>query len=131
MATVTVKYEGGVASSFEVRGHKCVVDLPKEMGGEDRGPTPIELVAGALGTCIATYIIRWCNEAHVPVDGLQVKVDFVHDVDAHCIRELSAHIELPPNFPEKRRDAVLRVADMCTVHNTLCSNPKVNITLSN
>jgi len=78
MPSLVVKHEGGMCSSINVRGHKVIADVPQEMGGEDRGPTPVDLLAGSLGTCIAFYIARWCREAQIACDGFEVKVDYVH-----------------------------------------------------
>ena len=45
------------------------------MGEDDQGPTPVDLLAGLLGSCVAFYSARWCTEARVPCDGFEVKVD--------------------------------------------------------
>jgi len=58
MPTLVVKHEGRMASSINVRGHKIIADVPPEMGGNDRGPTPVDLLAGSLGTCIAFSMSR-------------------------------------------------------------------------
>jgi putative redox protein len=127
MPTLVVKHEGGMSSSMNVRGHKVMADVPPEMGGEDRGPTPVDLLAGSLGTCIAFYIARWCKEARVPCDGFEVKVEYVHDRENHCVPVLGVEISMPADFPERRRSAVLKVAQECTVHNTLCTIPQIEI----
>jgi putative redox protein len=127
MPTLVVKHEGGMSSSMNVRGHKVMADVPPEMGGEDRGPTPVDLLAGSLGTCIAFYIARWCKEARVPCDGFEVQVEYVHDRENHCVPVLGVEISMPADFPERRRSAVLKVAQECTVHNTLCTIPQIEI----
>jgi len=128
--SLTVKHEGGMSSSINVRGHRVMVDVPPEMGGEDRGPTPVDLLAGSLGTCIAFYLARWCKEAKVECEGFQVLVDYVHDKASHCVPVLGVKIAMPEGFPESRQAAVLKVAQQCTVHNTLCHAPRIEVTVS-
>jgi hypothetical protein len=53
----------------------------------------------------------------------------VHDREAHCVPELSAKVRMPANFPKRREPALLRVATGCTVHNTLCTIPKTEVTV--
>ena len=130
MPTLIVKHEGGMSSSMNVRGHKVIADVPPEMGGEDRGPTPVDLLAGSLGTCIAFYIARWCKEAKIPCDGFQVKVDYVHDRENHCVPVLGVEVSMPATFPEERKPALLKVAKTCTVHNTLCRIPKIGVSIA-
>lgn len=72
MPVLTVRHEGGMSSSMTVRGHRVMGDVPPEMGGEDRGPTPADLPAGSLGTCIAFCIARRSEGAGRPCDGFQV-----------------------------------------------------------
>lgn len=130
MPTMTVKHEGGVASSFNARGHRVLADVPEKMGGQDRGPTPVELFAGSLGSCIAFYVARWCTERDLPFEGFQIELDYLLDMEAHCIPVVNVRIEMPADFPEGRHDALLRVAEHCTVHNTICAVPKVNISVA-
>jgi len=129
MSMMVVKHEGGVASSISVRGHRVMADAPPAMGGEDRGPTPVDLLAGSLGACIAFYVARYCREAGLPYEGFEVDLDYVHDREAHCVPELSAKVRMPATFPKEREPALLRVATGCTVHNTLCTIPKIEVTI--
>jgi len=99
------------------------------MGGEDRGPTSVELLAGSLGTCIVFYVARWCKETKLDCEGFSVEVEFVHDMEAHCVPVLNVKLILPKGFPEARKAALLKVAHSCTVHNTLCRIPKIQVTV--
>jgi putative redox protein len=130
MPMMVVKHEGGMASSMNVRGHQVMTDVPPAMGGEDRGPTPVDLLAGSLGTCIAFYVARWCQQAGVPHEGFEVDLDYVHDREAHCVPEMKVSLRMPASFPENRREAVLKVAKSCTVHNTLCSLPQIEVAVA-
>jgi len=129
MAMMMIKNAGGVGSKISVRGHEVMVDVPPAMDGQDRGPTPVDLLAGALGGCIAFYIARWCREANLPYEGLEIDMDYILDIEAHCVPGLSAVVRMPAGFPQERTQALLKVATSCTVHNTLCSLPKIEITV--
>jgi len=130
MPTLTVRkviaHEGGMSCSMNVRGH----DVPLEMGEEDRGPMPVDLLAGSLGTCIAFCIARWCREAQIACDGFEVKVDYVNDGDDHCVPVLRVEVSMPAGFPEERKQPLLKVAKTCTVHNTLCRLPEITVTVA-
>ena len=127
MPTLTVKHEGGFASSINVRGHKVMADVPTQMGGQDRGPTPVDLLAGSLGTCVAFYVSRWCAEANLPHDGFEVEVEYELDMETHCVPVIGVKITMPSDFPEARRAALMKVAEHCTVHNTLCRLPQITM----
>lgn len=130
MPMMVVKHEGGMSSSINVRGHRVMADVPPAMGGDDRGPTPVDLLAGSLGTCIAFYVARWCQQAGVPHEGFEVDMDYVHDREAHCVPVMKVSIRMPADFPDARREALLKVATSCTVHNTLCSLPQLEVVVA-
>ena len=130
MPTLTVKHEGGLAASINVRGHKVMADVSPESGGQDIGPTPVELLAGSLGACIAFYVARWCVEAGLPHQGFEVEVEYELDRETHCVPVIAVNISMPSDFPENRRRALMRVAEQCTVHNTLCRVPQISMELA-
>jgi uncharacterized OsmC-like protein len=90
----------------------------------------VDLLAGSLGTCIAFYIARWCKQAGIPHEGFEVNMEYVHDREAHCVPVMKASVRMPADFPEERRAALLRVAQTCTVHNTLCGVPQIEVTIA-
>ncbi|MEE9521773.1 MAG: hypothetical protein V3W05_03105 [candidate division NC10 bacterium] len=47
---VTVRFLRNLQHEALIREHRLVVDEPKEVGGDDAGPTPQLLLLGALGT---------------------------------------------------------------------------------
>ncbi|MDX3458608.1 hypothetical protein PV396_42935 [Streptomyces sp. ME02-8801-2C] len=49
----------GDAFAVEVRGHRLLVDQPADAGGTDTAPTPTELFAASLATCVAFYAGRY------------------------------------------------------------------------
>ncbi|WP_327730974.1 hypothetical protein OG250_39685 [Streptomyces sp. NBC_00487] len=48
----------GDAYAVEIRGHRLPVDRPEEAGGQDTAPTPTELFAASLATCVAFHCGR-------------------------------------------------------------------------
>ena len=127
MPTLTVKHEGGLASSINVRGHKVVTDVPEQMGGNDLGPTPPDLLAGALGGCIALYIARWAAEANLPYEGMEIEIEYELDMTTHCVPVIGVTVKMPADFPETRRESLMRVAEHCTIQNTLCRLPQISM----
>jgi putative redox protein len=130
MPKLVVKHEGRVSSSINVRGHKIIVDVPPTLGGEDKGPTPVDLLAGSLGSCIAFYISSYCVEAKLPHEGFEIEVEYEVDMATHCVPVLKVDVRMPSDFPEARIPALKKVAGACTVHNTLCRVPEIHLTIA-
>ena len=56
MDLITVIRKDGLEFNTRVRGHVVTSDVSAKDGGLDQGPSPVELLAGSLGTCIAMMV---------------------------------------------------------------------------
>ncbi|MEU8869074.1 OsmC family protein [Streptomyces umbrinus] len=117
--------------TVDIRGHHIHVDQPVEAGGTDIAPTPTELFAASLATCVAFYAGRYLHRHGLDQAGLRVRTEFTMATD-RPVRVASMHVTIvpPPGLPEQRRAALLAVASRCTVHNTLHEPPEIGIELA-
>ena len=46
---VTVRWVTGMKAEAAVGPHRVVLDAPPEAGGDDEGPSPAEMLLGAIG----------------------------------------------------------------------------------
>ncbi|MEU3253357.1 OsmC family protein [Streptomyces sp. NPDC006997] len=120
----------GDAYTVDVREHRLQVDQPLGAGGTDTAPTPTELFAASLATCVAFYAGRFLHRHGLPRAGLRVRTEFTLSTDRPArVTALRLVVVPPPELPEQRRAALLAVASRCTVHNTLHQPPDVDIEL--
>jgi putative redox protein len=131
MAEIEVRYARGDRFLVQFRDHHVVVDQPKEVGGDDVGPTPTELFVGGLAACIGFYAERFFLRHGLPADGLRVDCDFQLSTQGPArVGGIDIRVNLPEGFPAERRAALLAVIEHCTVQNSLRKPPEVRITLS-
>jgi ribosomal protein S12 methylthiotransferase accessory factor len=89
-------------------------------------PTPFMLVLASIGACAAYYVQAFCRQRDIPVD--DVRVLQRSDVGpTGLVQRVHLTVELPPDFPERYRDAVIRSAQQCTVKKHLEHPPVVEI----
>ena len=72
----TITWSGGMA--FEAAtgsGHTVTVDGPPDLGGENRGPRPMELMLLSVGSCSAVDVLHILRKARQDVTGVEVAVD--------------------------------------------------------
>jgi putative redox protein len=118
------------AYTVDIRGHRLQVDQPIEAGGTDTAPTPTELFAASLATCVAFYAGRYLHRHGLSRTGLRVRTEFTMATDRPArVASLRVVVVPPPGLPEQRRAALLAVASHCTVHNTLHQPPEIEIGL--
>ena len=74
-----VRWLGGFKFEARVRDHAFVVDEPAKLAGNDEGPTSMEYLIGALGSCLATGFVLNASQRGVRIDELEVAIDGVQD----------------------------------------------------
>jgi putative redox protein len=111
--------------------HSLTIDQPLTAGGDDRGPTPVELFAASLAACVEHYAGSYLARHGLSSEGLVVDSDFVMADDRPPrVASVSVSITPPPRLSETRKAGLLAVASHCTVHNAIRQPPAVDISLS-
>jgi len=123
-----VTYEQGARFTAHCRGHSVVIDQPRDNGGDDAGMTPPELMAASLAGCVGYYVARYCTQAGIDTDGLEIGCDWQVGGDPRHIECFEVRVRLPA-LPANRRRAVERVANSCLIHATLHAEPTVRVSL--
>ena len=128
MADIKIHHEHGDRFLVRIRDHTFLVDQPIEAGGDDFGPTPVELFVTGLAACVGFYAERFLRRHNLATDGLAVDCDFemIDDGPAR-VSEIRVNLVLPDDFPDARREALMRVVEHCTVHNSIRQAPDISI----
>lgn len=125
-----IEYQTGTEFLVRTRGHKTTVDLPPDKGGMDKGMTPTEFLAAALGSCIGMYVTIYCKQIGVDPEGTTVEMKWETSEAPLRVGRLRAVVEIPAGIPEGRRGAVKKVAEHCMIHRTLAATPEVEIEIA-
>ncbi len=65
----------GYRTEVRIREFGLTVDEPPTIGGGDTGPTPVELVLAALGTCQEIVYATYARVLGIPLDGVTVRAE--------------------------------------------------------
>ncbi|MBA4496576.1 OsmC family protein [Paenactinomyces guangxiensis] len=103
-------------------GHTISLDAAQEVGGENLGPRPTEILLSAVGTCSGIDIVDILKKMRLQVDSFAMEVSGERAED-HPRRFTRVHIhyQLEGNLPEEkvRRAVQLSVEKYCSVSNSL------------
>ena len=114
-----------VAASF--KGLTILTDQPKTSGGDAAGPSPFDCFVASIGTCAGYYILAFCQERNIPTERIRLVQCFERDEETHLIPKISLDIHLPPDFPDKYKKAMVKVAEQCAVKKHLQNPPEVEM----
>ncbi len=129
MDLITVTRKGGLEFNIRVRGHDVGSDLPEKDGGRDQGPTPVELLGGSLGACIAVMVQGYCRKHGYDGDvGVSLTLELADKPKR--VGSIVVDLELPKGIPDDKMDAIRRIAECCPIHETLRNPPRVDIAIT-
>lgn len=125
-----VESAGGVASRVSFGAHELVFDQPRSVpGGEDRGPSPLDVMAVTVGACAHYFAAAFLQARKLPVEGLKV------EVAAEKVREpqprfgkLSIRVKVPAGVPDQYLSQIERVVRNCPAYGTLVHPPELELT---
>jgi len=123
-----VSYVDGARFEIGTRGHTVVSDQPGPHG-ENRGMTPPELLAGALGSCIGVFAVEYLKRNKLPVAGLKVELDWERADKPKRIGSYTARVSVPHTLTPRQQASLSRIVKACTVHNTLSHPPEIDVEL--
>jgi uncharacterized OsmC-like protein len=115
----TVTHVDGKKFNIAIRSHTILVDQTYRGGGDDAGPSPIELLGASLGSCIAHYVREFCETRGISYEGMRVEVSHHSAHNPSRIQDFAVKVILPGDLPEQTRLLLDRVIHACPVHNTL------------
>lgn len=73
--SISIKWQGGKAfEATSSTGHKVMMDASKEVGGEDKGSRPMELLLMGLGGCSGIDVIMMLEKGKQNVKDCQMDV---------------------------------------------------------
>ncbi len=99
---INITYEGGLhcAAVHGPSRKSLMTDAPVDNGGKGAAFSPTDLVATALGTCMATIMGLVAERNHLNLEGLQVQV--IKEMVADPVRRIGA-LRTRLVFPKNRQ----------------------------
>lgn len=124
---LTISFPGGARVDASFDGFTVHTDQPPMGGGEGSAPTPFAVFLSAIGTCAGIYVLGFCKQRGLPTDGIQVVEHVNRNPEDGMVGSIDLEIQVPPSFPEKYYDSLIRSASLCAVKKHLEKPPKFNI----
>jgi putative redox protein len=126
MVKVTGEYQGDLhcAATHGPSGSNLTTDAPRDNQGRGEAFSPTDLVATALGTCIATTMAIVARRQGLELRGLKFEVtkEMSPDLPRRIVR-LTTHLWMPFSTNAASVGLLEQAAHACPVHQSL--NPSV------
>ena len=128
LTAMDIQFPGGLEVAALDKGFTIVTDQPVEGGGTGSAPTPFDLFLASIGTCAGLYALKFCRQRNLDTEGLALRLTLEKDDTGKHISRVRLEVLLPPAFPEKYREAILRAVDQCKVKRHILEPPQFDVT---
>jgi putative redox protein len=134
MTRVEVLYIDNLQHEATSRYHSIVIDEPREVGGDDTGMSPYEVLLSALGGCIAITVRLYARRKGWDLDDIRVTLSHerVHARDCEACETgegmldvIRKKVELKGNLTPDQVARLEEIAGRCPVHRTLTGTIEV------
>ncbi len=122
MVSIAIRYEGGLhcLATHGPSSQQLTTDAPVDNHGREESFSPTDLVATALGTCMATVMGIAAQRHEVDLTGMEIHVTKEMSTDMpRRIARLTTTIRVPLTSDHPRRVLLENAALACPVHQSL------------
>jgi len=110
-----------------VDAHFANFTIPTDQPPMSSAPSPFEVFLSSIGTCAGIYVLGFCQQRGLPTEGIQIVQRIHTNRMTRMIDAIDLDIIVPPTFPKKYRESLIRAAELCKVKKHLEKPPKFNI----
>lgn len=130
MAKVQVKYQKNLQHEARMGDNILILDEPKDVGGDGKGPSPYETMLAALGACTSMTMIMYARRKGWNIQDVEIELSHqkIHAEDCETcetktgkLDKITRDIKVKGNINNEQLNRLLEIAEKCPVHRTLTS----------
>lgn len=120
-------FEGNKKVNANWNGTIIKTDQPVRGGGDGTAPAPFDLFLASIGTCAGIYVKGFCDQRGISTEGVKIIQKMNFSPITRMIDKIDLEIQLPADFPDKYKDAVIKSANMCAVKKHMQDPPEFGV----
>lgn len=120
-----VEISGFGESAFKVKSRDYEFDIDTK----GRGVTPPDTLLASLGSCLGVYLRKYAEGAKIPLKDFRISVEAELSKEPPVsFKSINIAVDLKGlALDARRQEALLQFVKNCPIHNTLKTNPQVEI----
>lgn len=122
--TINVSFPGGKRMAARIDQHTVFTDQAVAEGGGGTAPSPFDLFLVSIATCSAYYAQGFSEKRGIDTSGMALTMRCEYDEEARRYPRLEMTLTLPPDFPAKYENAVVKAMEACFVKKHIMDAPE-------
>ncbi len=123
---MVIDFPGGLRVDANFGPYTVPTDQPMPYGSGS-APTPFATFLASIGTCAGIYVLSFCRQRGISTEGVRIVQTLESDPRSGLVGKVNLDIQVPPEFPEKYKTAVIRAADQCAVKKHFEHPPQIDV----
>lgn len=119
----------GMQHEIKAGAHQWISDAGQEIGGNETGPNPHELMLAALGSCTSMTLKVFSQRRGWKLDEVRVKLEeeTVDDPNnpGKKMSRITRDIEVKGELSKEQLDTLKSIADKCPIHKLLVESKQI------
>jgi len=124
---IRIVFDGGLKVTADYKGFLVRTDQPVHQGGGGTAPSPFDYFLISLATCAGFYALEFCQARKIPTEKLGVSMATERGAVSKMVDKVTIRVDLPPGFPGKYREPIVRAIDQCAVKAHILRPPQFEI----
>ncbi len=120
--------------AFNAKGNRVAIDASPDIGGQDQGVRPMELLLAGLGGCSGIDVMNILRKQKYSVEDLRIEVEAERDTDGTpaLFRSIRVDFQYSGDAPESKleRAVSLSMDKYCSVARILEQTARIEHTFS-
>jgi len=129
--TIEVLFPGGKRVDAQIGQFVIQTDQSEKAGGGASAPEPFSLFLASIATCAGIFALGFCQARHIDTSALGLSMECDWDPVRKLYTQMRLHLTLPPDFPDKYRDGIVKAVDLCAVKRHLMEAPSFEVLTHN
>lgn len=115
--------QGKMQHQVQIGQHCFSTDVAAELGGEDKGADPHDLLAASLAACTALTVTLYAKRKQWDLQDIDVRVAHEQQGDSYVFHRKISYIG---NLNSEEKQRLTEIAGKCPVHKILVGQVKID-----
>lgn len=116
-------------TTINTTDHVLIADEPIDLGGQNLGPTPGELLAASLASCTSITLKMYADRKEWNFEEINVDVEF--NIEDKLNPVMTRTISIIGAIEANQQGRLLAIANVCPMHKLLEKSLTINTTFKN